>query len=107
MGNIKEINIKNRTYYFFDDMINIEDSDPKLLKIDKKLYQNIDSYYIGLMTVRDSDYIKINSVNHLYLIISEVDGYFKEKNGNKYLVSDSANENNELFKKICRALVFN
>ena len=35
MGNIKEINIKNRTYYFFDDMINIEDFDPNLLKIDK------------------------------------------------------------------------
>ena len=35
MGNIKEMNIKNRTYYFFDDMINIEDSDPNLLKIDK------------------------------------------------------------------------
>ena len=24
MGNIKEINIKNQTYYFFDDMINIK-----------------------------------------------------------------------------------
>ena len=35
MGNIKEINIKNRTYYFFDDMINIKDFDPNLLKIKK------------------------------------------------------------------------
>ena len=41
MGNIKEINIKNRTYYFFDDMINIANFDPNLLKIDKKLYKNI------------------------------------------------------------------
>ena len=32
MGNIKEINSKNRTYYFFDDMINIENFDPNLLK---------------------------------------------------------------------------
>ena len=36
MGNIKEMNIKNRTYYFFDDMINIKNTDINLLKIDKK-----------------------------------------------------------------------
>ena len=32
MGNTKEINLKNRTYYFFDDMINIKDFNPNLLK---------------------------------------------------------------------------
>ena len=42
MGSIKEINIKNRTYYFFDDMINIKYVDSNLLKIDKKSYKNID-----------------------------------------------------------------
>ena len=36
MGNIKQINIKNRTYYFFKDMINIKNLDPSLIKIDKK-----------------------------------------------------------------------
>ena len=36
MGNIKEINIENRTYYFFNDMINIEDFDLSLLKIEKR-----------------------------------------------------------------------
>ena len=36
MGNNKEMNIKNRTYYFFDDMINIKNIDINLLKIDKK-----------------------------------------------------------------------
>ena len=82
MGNIKEINIKNRTYYFFDDMINIKDFDPNLLKIDKKSYKNIDVYYIGYITMKDSDCVKINSVNPLYLIIDEVDGPFEEKNGN-------------------------
>ena len=41
MRNIKEINIKNRTYYFFNDMINIKDFDSSLLKIDKKLNENI------------------------------------------------------------------
>ena len=78
MGNIKEINIKNRTY-FFDDMINIEDFDPNLLKIDKKSYKNINIYYIGYITMKDSDYVKIKSVNPLYLIISEMDGHIKGK----------------------------
>ena len=83
MGNIKEINIKNQTYYFFDDMINIKDFDPNLLKIDKKSYKNIDIYYIGYITMKDSDYVKIKSINPLYLIISEVDGHIKGENGNK------------------------
>ena len=75
-------------------MINIKDFDPKLLKIDKKSYKNIDIYYIGYITLKDSYYVKINSANPLYLITSEADGYIKEKNGSKYLVFDSANENN-------------
>ena len=79
MGNIKEINIKNRAYYFFDDMINIKNFDSNLLKIDKKLYKNIDIYYIGYITMKDSDYVKINSVKPLYLIIGEADGYIEEK----------------------------
>ena len=41
MRNIKEINTKNRTYYIFDDLINIKDFDPSLLKIDNKSYKNI------------------------------------------------------------------
>ena len=47
MGQVKEINIKNRTYYFFNDMINIEEFDSNLLKADKKSYKGIDIYYIG------------------------------------------------------------
>ena len=65
MGNIKEINIKNRTYYFFDGMNNIKNFDPNLLKINKKSYKNIDIYYIGYITMEDSDYVKINSVKSL------------------------------------------
>ena len=55
-------------------MINIEDFDPNLLKIEKKSYKNINIYYIRCITMKDSDYVKIKSVNPLYLIISEVDG---------------------------------
>ena len=81
MGNVKEINIRNRTNYFFDDMININDFDSNLLKIDKKSYKNIDIYHIGYNTMKDFDYVKINSVNPLYLIIDKVDGYIEESNG--------------------------
>ena len=75
MGNIKEINIKNRTCHFFNDMINIKDFDPNLLKIDKKSYKKIGTYQIAYIIAKDSDYVKINSVNRLYLIISEIDFY--------------------------------
>ena len=53
MGNIKEINIKNQTYCFFNDMINIKDFDLDLIKVDKNSYKNIDIYYIGYITVKD------------------------------------------------------
>ena len=43
-------------------MINIEDFDPNLLTVDKNSYKNIDIYYIGYITVKDFDYIKINSL---------------------------------------------
>ena len=99
MRNIKEKNVKNQTYHQLNDRINIKDFDPNLLKIDKKSYKNIDIYYIGYITIKDSDYIKVNSVNPLYLIISEVDGYIIEKNECEYLVFDSANENNKVLKK--------
>ena len=80
MGNIKEINIKNHTYYFCNDIINIEDFDSNLLKIDKKLYKNIDIYYIGYVTIKSfSDYNSINSVNPLYFIIDKIDGYSEEE----------------------------
>ena len=99
MGSIKEINIKNPTYYFFDDIINIEDFDSNLLKIDKNSSKNIDVYYIGYITMKDSDYAKINSVNLLYLIIGKVDGYIEEKNGNKCLTLFSTDKSKEVLKK--------
>ena len=52
MGKIKQINIKNRTYYFCNDQINLKDFDASLLKVDKKDYKEIDIYYIGSVTVK-------------------------------------------------------
>ena len=100
MGNIKKISIKNRTYYFFDDTINVTNFDPKLLKIDKKSYKNIDIYYILYIIMKDSDYVKIKSVNPLYLVINEIDGHFEEKNGNKCLILDSTNKNKEVWVEL-------
>ena len=79
MESIKEINIKNRTYYFFDDMVKIKSFHSNLLNIDKTSYKYIDIYYIGYITVKDSDYVKINSVNPLYLMICKGNGYLEGK----------------------------
>ena len=87
MGNIKQINIKNRTYYFFNVMVSIEDFDSKLLNIDKRLYKNIDIYYFGYITIKNvNDYENIYIANSLYLTIDETDRYTEGKNGNKYLI---------------------
>ena len=55
-------------------MINIKNFESNSLRIDKKI-ANIDIYYIGYITMKDSDYVKIDSVNPLCLIINEADGY--------------------------------
>ena len=52
MGKTKELRIKNQTYYFFNDMINIKDFHSDLLKIDKKPYKDFDIYYIGYNTIK-------------------------------------------------------
>ena len=53
MVTTKEMNIKNRIYYFYNVLINIKDFDPKSLKLEKKSYKNIDIYYIGYITKKD------------------------------------------------------
>ena len=87
------------TYYFFNDTINIKDSDSRLLKIDKKSYKNIDIYKIVYITIKKiDDHENVNSVNPLYLMIGEVIRN-RKKNGSKYLVFDLADENKEILKK--------
>ena len=100
MGKIRQINIKNRTYYFYNYQIDLKDFDVKLLKIDKKDYNEIDIYYIGYVTIKKiGDYNNINSVNPLYLMINQMIGHFEEKNENKYLVLDEIDENKEVLNK--------
>ena len=101
METTKQINIKNQTYYFYNDIIDTEAFDSNMLKLDKKTYKNLDIYNIGYVTIKKIGYgYDINSVNPLYLKIKNVNGYIQEKDSNKYLVFDSTDENKELLKKI-------
>ena len=89
MGSIKEINIKNRTYYFYNDIIDIKTFDSKNLKLDKKPYKNLDIYNIGYVTIKKiGDCYDVNSVNPLYLRVDNASGYIEEKGSNKCLIFD-------------------
>ena len=95
MGEVIQIEIKNRTYYFYNDIINLKNFDSNFLKIDKKHYKEINIYYIGYIAIKKTyDCENIHSVNPLYLTD------ILKKNGNKYLIFDySVNENKALLKK--------
>ena len=100
MGIIKQINIKDLTYYFYNDIIELENFDSNLLKIDKKSYRDIGIYNIGYITIKKiGDCKNIYSANPLYLRINHASGYIDEKGVNKYLVFHSKDENKELLKK--------
>ena len=100
MREVKRINIKSRTYYFYNDIIDLKDFDARLLKINKKSHKSIDIYYIGYITIKIiDDYESIYSMNPLYLRINHASGCIEEKNGNKYLIFDFADEIKEVLKK--------
>ena len=79
-------------------MIDIRSFQANLLKIDKKSHEDIDLYYIDYITIKMfSDCKNIHSVNPLYSLIYSATGYFKEKNGEKYLILDSTEKYEEVF----------
>ena len=65
-----------------------------------KPYKDILSYYIGCVTIKDLEHVKVNSVYPLYLILNKLNGYFEEINGNEYLTLVPSNERMEKMKKI-------
>ena len=98
---LKKIDVKNQTYYFYNDMINIKNFDSNLLKIDKISYKDIGIYNIGYITIKQIDgYENVYSVNSFYLTGDHARGYIEEKEVNKYFIFDSTDENKELLKKV-------
>ena len=91
--------MKKHTYYVFDDIINIKNFDLNNIKIHEDPYKNILIYCIGYVTIKDTKYVKINSVNPLYLNFSKVNGYFEGINKNKYLTLAATNESKEEITK--------
>ena len=82
MSSLKDIFIKNCMYYFFDDMINIKDLDPKKMKTDEKSYENILIYHTEYVTLTTQKFIvRIR----LYFIINKINEYIEESDGKKYL----------------------
>ena len=98
MENINQTNIKTHIYYFFNDMINIKNFNPNLLKIDKRSNKNTDIYHIWIHHKKNYDCKDIYGVNPLHTIICEADGYIEESNGNKYLVFNSTCKNKDVLK---------
>ena len=106
MGTVKQIDIRNRTYYFYNDIIDLERFKSNLLKIDKKSCKDIGIYNIGYITIKKiGDCENIYSVNPLYLRITHASRYtecnsVEEINGNEYLIFDSIDEKKELLKML-------
>ena len=80
MGEVKQFSIKNQTYYFYNDIIDLKDFEPNLSKIDKKSYKNIDIYYIEYITINKINDESIYNVNHLHLCIIHASRYIEKIN---------------------------
>ena len=92
--------MKDCTYYFYNDIIDIKTFDLNMLKVDKKTYKYLDIYNIGYFTIKKIGHgYDVNSVNPLYLRIDNASGYTEKKGSNKCLIFDSTDETKELLKK--------
>ena len=99
MGTTKEINIKNWTYYYYNDIIGLDEFDETKIKVDKKDFNDIDIYYFGCKykkKITECNIIKI--VNPLYLRIVDIKGQFeKGKDDVWYLV---ISDKDDVYKKL-------
>ena len=85
----KQLDIKNKTYYFYNDLINVSNFEPGNLKLDKKkTWKDIDIYYIAYVDKNKPSEWGVKSVNSLYLMVNRVFCFVAEKNGVKYLKID-------------------
>ena len=109
MGTIKQIDVKNQIYYFYNDMINIKKFDSNLFKIDQNHIKTLVFTTLDILQLKKLKIMTIFSVNPLYLITDHASGNIEEEVVNKYLVFHSmelhstelhsADENKELPKK--------
>ena len=99
MGTTKEINIKNRTYYLYNDIINLDEFDESKIRSDKKDFIDIDIYYLGYeYNKKMTECNIIKSVNPLYLRIIDIKGQFeKGKDDAWYLV---ISDKDDVYKKL-------
>ena len=92
---IRQLNIKSRTYYFYNDLINIKDFNNNNLKLDKESVLGNDVYYIGYITKKLQ--WNVYSGKTVYLIINKIKGHFEKVDGDKYLIISS--ENGDIMQK--------
>ena len=87
----RQLNIQNKSYYFYNDLINVLNFEAFNLKLDKKSRKDIDIYYVGYVDKDKPSEWRLNSVNPLYLVVNRVFCFVGEKNGVKYLKIDKGN----------------
>ena len=89
---VESLKIKNKSNYFWDNMVYLDDFDVKLVKVVRRESQiGVDIYYIGYVLEPDND---INSINPLYLIVRHLFGSVEKIQGSsdRYLVVDENNK---------------
>ena len=99
MGTTKEINIKSRTYYYYNDIIDLDEFDESKIKVDKKDFNDIDIYYLGYEYKKKiTECNVIRSVNPIYLRIVDIKGQFEKcKDDAWYLV---VSYKDDVYKKL-------
>ena len=99
MGELKQRNIKNRAYYFYNDIINLDQFDESKIKVDKEDFNDIDIYYLGYEHKKKIlECNVINSVNPVYLRIININGQFEKGKDDLWCLIIS--DDNDVFKNL-------
>ena len=99
METTKEINIKNRTYYYYNNITDLDEFDENKVKVDKKDFNGIDIYYLAYeYKKKNTECNIIRSVNPLYLRIVDIKGQFKNGNDDAWYVVIS--DKDDVYKKL-------
>ena len=77
MGKITQINIKNRTYYLYNDIINLDGFDGSKVKVDKKILMTLICIILAVnIRKKSTECNEINNVNPFYLRIKDMKRQF-------------------------------